>query len=87
MKNILIVDDDQEMLNSLNKLLARKPEYNLTLVQNENYALEMAENKKFDLIITDLQMKQISGMDVLRTALGKFPGSSVIIISGYGTIE
>lgn len=87
MKNILIVDDDPEMLNSLNKLLSRKKDYNLTLVQNENYALEIAQSKKFDLIITDLQMKHISGMDILKTALGKFPGSTVIIISGYGTIE
>lgn len=87
MKNILIVDDDAEMLNSLKKLLSRNKEYNLKLVQNESYALEIAQSKKFDLIITDLQMKQISGMDILRAALGKFPASTVIIISGYGTIE
>jgi len=87
MKNILVVDDDAEMLNSLNKLLSRKADYNLTLVQNETNALEIAKNKKFDLIITDLQMKKISGMDILQAALGEFPGSSVIVISGYGTIE
>lgn len=87
MKNILIVDDDAEMLNSLKKLLSRNKNYNLNLVQNENNALEIAQSKKFDLIITDLQMKQISGMDILRAALGKFPGSVVIVISGYGTIE
>jgi DNA-binding NtrC family response regulator len=87
MKNILIVDDDSEMLDSLNKLLSRKKDYNITLVQNENYALEITRSKKFDLIITDLQMKLISGMDILRAAHGKFPGSVVIIISGYGTIE
>jgi two-component system, NtrC family, response regulator HydG len=87
MKNILIVDDDAEMLNSLNKLLSRNNNYTLTLVQNESYALEIAKNKKFDLIITDLQMKEISGIEILRAALGEFPGSSVIIISGYGTIE
>jgi len=87
MKNILIVDDDAEMLNSLNKLLSRNKDYKLTLVQNEANALEMAKNKKFDLIITDLQMKEISGIDILQAALGEYPGSSVIIISGYGTIE
>lgn len=87
MKNILIVDDDAEMLNSLNKLLSRKADYNLTLVQNQMNALEIAKSKKFDLIITDLQMKKISGMDILRAALGEFPGCLVIIISGYGTIE
>ena len=87
MKNILIIDDEREMLNSLNKILQHRSEFNITDIQDAKEALDTVEKKKFDLIITDLKMKNISGIDILRTALKKFPDSVVIVISGYGTIE
>jgi len=87
MKDILIVDDEPEMLTSLEKILSRKKEFSLTLMQDSAEAIRLAENRKFDLIITDLKMKKISGLDLLRSALNKFPDSTVIMISGYGTID
>ncbi len=87
MKNILIVDDEKEMLQSLKKILSHKDEYKLTLMDEPHQALELVQKKKFDLIITDLKMKDVSGMDILKSALSQFPDSAVIMISGYGTIE
>ena len=57
------------------------------LVENPNEALELVKNKKFDLILTDLKMEDISGIDILKAALNKFSDATVIMMSGYGTIE
>lgn len=87
MIEILIIDDEEEMLTSLKKILSFKPEYNLTLLNDSNEALQTVQSKKFDLIITDLKMKGVTGLDILRAAKNKFRDSKVIMISGYGTIE
>ena len=87
MKNILIIDDEPEMLQSFKKILSHKDNYELTLIDNPHTALDLVRQQKFDLIITDLKMKDVSGMDILKTALSRFPESNVIMISGYGTIE
>lgn len=87
MKKILIVDDEQEMLNSLNKLLSRNQDYDIKLLDDYHKAIESVSREKFSLIITDLKMKENSGLNILKTALENYPGSKVIMISGYGTIE
>ena len=87
MKNILLIDDELEMLNGLEKILSTRKEYNITKISDAREAINLTSKKKFDLIITDLKMKEYSGLEILRTALKSFSGSIVIIISGYGTIE
>ena len=87
MKKILIIDDEQEMLNSLNKLLSRNPDYEIKMHDDYATALETVSKENFNLIITDLKIKEHSGLDILKTALENFPGSKIIMISGYGTIE
>lgn len=87
MKKILIIDDEQEMLNSLNKLLSRNPEYTITLLDDYETAINTVSRENYNLIITDLKMKEHSGLDILKTALEHFPESKIIMISGYGTIE
>ena len=87
MKNILLVDDELEMLNSLEKILSTRKDFKTKKIQNPNEALRLVKLNKYDLIITDLKMKGLSGIDILRGALDTFPDSIVLIISGYGTIE
>lgn len=87
MSNILIIDDEQEMLVSLNKILKTKDEYNVSLMSDSAAAINRVKNEKFDLVITDLQMQNYNGMDILKATLSKFPDTNVIMISGYGTIE
>ncbi len=87
MKKILIIDDEQEMLTSLNKLLSRNQEYDIRLIGDYHTALSVVTKESFNLIITDLKMKEYSGIDILKAALENFPESKIIMISGYGTIE
>lgn len=87
MINILVVDDEPEMLESFKKILEHKGNFAVTTESDKNSAIELVSNKKFDLILTDLMLKNESGMDILRAALNRFPDTPVIMISGYGTIE
>jgi two-component system response regulator AtoC len=86
MNNLLIIDDEKEMLKSLEKILSQR-DFKLSLVQNGMEALNLVQKTQFDLIITDLKMPDISGMDILKAALEANAESKVIVISGYGTIE
>jgi DNA-binding NtrC family response regulator len=85
MKKILIVDDEIEMLESLNKILSYRKEFQLTLVNDSQQGLDLVQKQKFDLIISDLKMHPVSGLEILKGAIKNFPDSLVIMISGYGT--
>ncbi|OGU54296.1 MAG: hypothetical protein A2V66_13940 [Ignavibacteria bacterium RBG_13_36_8] len=87
MKNLLLIDDEAEMLSSLEKILSTRRDFNISKSKDSTAALKLVKQKKFDLIITDLKMKDVSGMDIMKTALIAFPESIVLIISGYGTIQ
>jgi DNA-binding NtrC family response regulator len=87
MLKLLIVDDEPEMLHSLQKILSQRKEFSIDLAQDPHMVLEIVKEKDFDLIISDLKMGTISGMDILRNALEKNKEAKVILISGYGTIE
>jgi len=87
MKKILIIDDEEDMLQSLRKILSQRSAYHISTVNDGKQALRQVGLEKFDLIITDLKMGETTGIDILKAALRKFPDAKVIIISGYGTIE
>ena len=86
-KKILIIDDDLELLQSLKKIMSHKPDYDITYVQEPTIGNELIQKEKFDLVISDLMMNDLTGMDILNTLKGKSPETPMIIISGYGTIE
>jgi len=87
MINILLIDDEKEMLIGLEKIISSNHDYNVTPMQNPKIALEMIKNNKYEIIITDLKMNEISGIDILKSAKVNSPDTKIIMISGYGTIE
>lgn len=87
MKKVLVVDDEIEMLKSLEKIFSHRDDFDVFFLDNSLAARELVKTKKFDLIITDLKMKEVSGLEILKHAISKYPGTLVIMISGYGTIE
>ena len=87
MKKILVIDDEREMLSSLEKILSYRQDFDIELVDNSVKAKELVTSNNYDVIITDLKMKEVSGIDILKSAIKKYPSAIVIIISGYGTIE
>ncbi len=87
MIKILIIDDEPEMLHSLQKILSQRKEFSVDLAQDAHMALEIVKKNDFDLIISDLKMGKVSGIDILKSALARNSEAKVILISGYGTIE
>lgn len=85
-KNILIVDDEKNIRFTLKKAL-ESLELNIDDAINGEEALEKIREKEYNLLLLDLKMPGIDGMDVLRIAAEKWPEIKIIIITAYGTID
>ncbi len=89
MKNpeILVIDDEQEMLVSYQKILTRAG-YQIETCQSAEEALvKLHENHKFSLVISDLKMPGMDGMDFLTVLKEKHPHLPIIMVTGFGTVE
>jgi len=85
--NILIVDDEKDMLALLKRIIQEEKDYELTLESDPLKALESFQNTPFDLVITDLKMPQMGGIELLEKIKQIRPDVSVIILTAYATIE
>jgi CheY-like chemotaxis protein len=85
---VLIVDDETDLAFSLAEGLSLLNEnIDTKAVQDGNQALEFLANNKIDLMITDIMMPGISGIDLLIKARQEYPKLKVIIITAYGSKE
>lgn len=85
--NILIVDDEKDMLSLLSRIIKEDKDYNITAETDPFRALKILNEKRMDLIITDLKMPGMDGIKLLREARKIDPHVSVIILTAYATIE
>jgi two-component system response regulator HydG len=83
---ILIVDDDISNLASMKKLLEKEGYWVRTAERGEE-ALDLVRTETFHVIITDLKMPGMDGIDLLKSAKTVSPNVDVVIMSAYGTIE
>ena len=83
-KKLLIVDDDKEYLKTLKKILI-KMEYAAEVAAGSKEALKILEKEKFPLIITDLDMPDLDGVELCKQIKGIDPKSIVYALSGYIT--
>jgi len=82
---ILVVDDDDGVLKLFDITL--RNEYKVLTVNNGREALELANKKKLDLVILDLKMPDMNGIEILRRINRIDENIEVIIITGYGTMK
>jgi two-component system response regulator FlrC len=82
---ILVADDDPHMQQAIRACLGRG-DYHLVVVNNGLAALEQLEQEEFDLVITDQQMPQMSGLELMTTMQKREIDVAVIMITAYGTI-
>jgi DNA-binding response OmpR family regulator len=82
---LLIIEDNQEILSGLYSFLTQR-KFHVTTASDglEGLKLFEAEDKRFDLIITDLVMPNISGIGVISIIKEKYPGTPIIAITGMG---
>ncbi len=83
---ILIVDDHPEMAAGVGDFL-RERGYDTAVASSGAEALRMIAGSTFDVIMTDLRMKGVDGMDVLAASKAADPDVPVLIMTAYGTIE
>ena len=81
-KKILVIDDDKLVLGSIEKQLKNK-KLSIHLIDDPVQALEEISKNQYDLVLCDIRMKSISGLDVLKKLKLNYPDIPVIIITGY----
>jgi len=86
MAKILIVDDEKAIRNTLREILEYE-EYEVEDVDNGIEALELIKSAPIDLVLCDIKMNKMDGMEVLSEGLAAKPDLPFIMISGHGTIE
>jgi signal transduction histidine kinase len=85
-KHLLIVDDEPVILQILKAVFEDEP-YRLTTAGSGNEALKVIEGEGCDLLITDKNLPDVSGLDLLRIAKQRNPFVEVIIVTGYASLE
>jgi DNA-binding NtrC family response regulator len=84
--NVLVVDDDNHMRIALKESLARAG-YSVSVAEDGKEALSEIERRIFDLVITDVKMPHVSGIDLLNHIKESRPFMPVILMTGYGTVQ
>lgn len=84
--NVLIVDDEADVVGVLQSFLEEKG-YDVSGTYSARKAVELLQTRKFDVLITDLVMPGMRGVDLLKIGLRKDPDLIGIIMTGYGSIE
>jgi len=85
-ERILIVDDEKNYLVVLQALLADNG-YEMLTAQNGPQALALAAEEEPDLVITDMRMPQMSGLDLIQRLKARFNEMPIIVMTAYGTVE
>ncbi len=86
-EKLLIVDDEPDMLKLLSMILKEKTPYEVTTTNNPVEALGLAKKGGFDLVIADLKMPGLDGMELLSAVKAVDEDIPVVIITAYGTVE
>jgi DNA-binding NtrC family response regulator len=85
-KKIIVIDDEKIVGDMAQKIL-RAEGYEVEAFTDSVQALEAIRSRPFDLVITDLQMDQVSGMDILKEVNRLYPNTRVIMLTAYATLD
>jgi len=86
-EKILIVDDEPDMLRLLSMIIKEKTSYEVATTNNPLEALEMAKKGGFDLLVADLKMPGLNGIELLESVKRFDEDIPTIIITAYATVE
>ena len=86
LESILVVDDDSSVRETLRQVLKDRG-YQVTLAKNGEEALERLREQEYCLVLTDLRMPGMQGIELMRKIRRAYPDVGVIIMTAYGTID
>ncbi|GAB4379699.1 MAG: hypothetical protein Kow0042_29350 [Calditrichia bacterium] len=87
-KRVLVVDDEEDLTWTLSKKLSKdKDKFELIAVNSGREAIEVLNQLPVDLVITDVRMPEVSGLELLVEIKEKFPQTKVVIMTAYGSSD
>ncbi len=87
MSNRIMIIDDEKIVGEMAKISLEQEGYEVETFLNAAPALERLKEQKFDLVVTDLKMKGIDGLEVLRTVKSLYPDIKVIMITAFANLD
>jgi DNA-binding NtrC family response regulator len=85
-KKILVVDDEKPIRNACEVILVKEG-YDVQVAESGEQAVQMLKESRYDLVITDLQMYDIGGVELLEHVSANYPGTDMIMMTGYGSTD
>ena len=85
-KKIIVIDDEKIVCDMAKKILEAEG-YEVETFTDSQLALERIKAQAFDLVITDLKMEHVSGMDILKEVNRLYPKTRVIMLTAYATLD
>lgn len=85
-QKVLVVDDEESICELCARSLQRYG-YNVTATTSSVHALELLEQQEFDLLLLDVRMPEIGGLEVMRRVRQFAPDIAIVVITGYASIE
>ncbi|MCE5243922.1 MAG: sigma-54 dependent transcriptional regulator [Syntrophobacteraceae bacterium] len=86
-EKVLIIDDEKDMLMLLQRILSDKIPHQVITENDPLKVSDLLRKEDFSLIVTDLKMPQLNGIQVLEMAKSRDPDIPVVVMTAYGTIE
>ena len=86
MGRVLVVDDEEDKSELLKMLLERQG-FSVTALTSAKAALELVGREDFDVVLSDIQMSEMSGLDLCERLLGTRPDLVVVMVTGQGSME
>ncbi len=86
MANILVIDDEKSIRNTLKEIFEYE-NHQVVLAENGPGGIELFEKNDFDVVLCDIKMPEMDGIEVLERILEKSRDVPVIMISGHGNID
>lgn len=87
MKPRILVVDDEESIREFLDIMLRKEGYEVTCVEDGQKAIDILKKKSFDLLISDLQMPNVTGIELLKHCREAYPDLLFMMITAFGTAE
>jgi len=85
-KKIVVIDDEKIVCDMAKKILEAEG-YEVETFTDSQVALDRIRAQSFDLVITDLKMENVSGMDILKEVNRLYPHTRVIMLTAYATLD
>jgi len=86
-QKIVIIDDETEILNMLSRFLSKSGKYSVTTFSNPVVAIDSLKRDQFDLVLLDIMMPQMNGLEALEKIMQINAEQKVIMMTAYSTLD